>query len=52
LDSSAALRRGPEWQGRIRNKEKRRKLANRFNDTKDPFRIGIVREGDAPEVRG
>jgi type I restriction enzyme R subunit len=35
---------GPEWQQHIRNKEKRRKLANRFKDTKDPFRIVIVRD--------
>ncbi|MEI7681760.1 MAG: type I restriction endonuclease subunit R [Betaproteobacteria bacterium] len=35
---------GPEWQPHIRNKEKRRKLANRFKDNKDPFRIVIVRD--------
>jgi len=35
---------GPEWQHHIRNKEKRRKLANRFKDSKDPFRIVIVRD--------
>jgi type I restriction enzyme R subunit len=35
---------GPEWQPHIRNKEKRRKLANRFKDSKDPFRIVIVRD--------
>jgi type I restriction enzyme R subunit len=35
---------GPEWQPHIRNKEKRRKLANRFKDAKDPFRIVIVRD--------
>ncbi len=35
---------GPEWQPHIRNKEKRRKLANRFKDVKDPFRIVIVRD--------
>ncbi len=29
---------GPEWQPHIRNKEKRRTLANRFKDSKDPFR--------------
>jgi type I restriction enzyme R subunit len=33
-----------EWQQHIRNKEKRRKLANRFKDSKDPFRIVIVRD--------
>jgi len=26
---------GPEWQPHIRNKDKRRKLANRFKDSKD-----------------
>jgi type I restriction enzyme R subunit len=35
---------GPEWQPHIRSKEKRRKLANRFKDPKDPFRIVIVRD--------
>ncbi len=35
---------GPEWQPHIRNKEKRRKLANRFKDSRDPFRIVIVRD--------
>ncbi|MGE0114494.1 MAG: type I restriction endonuclease subunit R [Steroidobacteraceae bacterium] len=35
---------GPNWQPHIRNKEKRRKLANRFKDAKDPFRIVIVRD--------
>ena len=35
---------GPEWQPHIRNKDKRRKLANRFKDNKDPFRIVIVRD--------
>ena len=35
---------GPEWQPHIRNKEKRRKLANRYKDNKDPFRIVIVRD--------
>jgi type I restriction enzyme R subunit len=35
---------GPEWQQHIRNKERRRKLANRFKDSKDPFRIVIVRD--------
>ncbi len=35
---------GPTWQPHIRNKEKRRKLANRFKDSKDPFRIVIVRD--------
>jgi len=34
---------GPGWQPHIRNKEKRRKLANRFKDSKDSFRIA----GDA-----
>ena len=35
---------GPDWQAHIRNKEKRRTLANRFKDSKDPFRIVIVRD--------
>src|SRR6266545_1541286 len=35
---------GPDWQQHIRNKEKRRKLASRFKDSKDPFKIVIVRD--------
>jgi len=35
---------GPDWQPHIRNKKKRRKLANRFKDSKDPFKIVIVRD--------
>ena len=35
---------GPAWQPHIRSKDKRRKLANRFKDSKDPFRIVIVRD--------
>jgi type I restriction enzyme R subunit len=35
---------GPDWQPHIRNKEKRRTLATRFKDAKDPFRIVIVRD--------
>ena len=35
---------GADWQPHIRNKDKRRKLANRFKDPKDPFRIVIVRD--------
>ncbi len=35
---------GAEWQPHIRNKDKRRKLANRFKDSNDPFRIVIVRD--------
>ncbi len=35
---------GPEWQRHIGNKEKRRKLATRFKDAKDPFKIVIVRD--------
>lgn len=35
---------GPEWQQHIRNKLRRRALANRFKDSKDPFRIVIVRD--------
>ena len=35
---------GPEWQPHIRNKTRRRELATRFKDPKDPFRIVIVRD--------
>jgi type I restriction enzyme, R subunit len=35
---------GPSWQPHIRNKDRRRVLANRFKDAKDPFRIVIVRD--------
>jgi type I site-specific restriction-modification system R (restriction) subunit len=35
---------GPDWQPHIRNKEKRRKLAARFKDSKVPFKIVIVRD--------
>jgi type I restriction enzyme R subunit len=35
---------GPDWQQHIRNKEKRRKLAARFKDSKGPFKIVIVRD--------
>jgi len=35
---------GPDWQPHIRNKDKRRKLANRFKDSQDGFRIVIVRD--------
>ncbi|MBP9603179.1 MAG: type I restriction endonuclease subunit R, partial [Chromatiaceae bacterium] len=35
---------GPAWQPHIRGKKKRRTLANRFKDAKDPFRIVIVRD--------
>jgi type I restriction enzyme R subunit len=35
---------GPDWQQHIRNKERRKKLASRFKDAKDPFRIVIVRD--------
>jgi len=35
---------GPAWQPHIRNKSRRRDLANRFKDSKDPFRIVIVRD--------
>ena len=35
---------GPAWQRHIRNKDRRRKLANRFKDPADPFRIVIVRD--------
>ena len=35
---------GPAWQPHIRNKDKRRKLATRFKDSNDSFRIVIVRD--------
>lgn len=35
---------GPDWQQHIRNKSRRRELATRFKDPKDPFRIVIVRD--------
>jgi type I restriction enzyme R subunit len=35
---------GPDWQPHIRNKDRRRRLATRFKDSKDPFRIVIVRD--------
>ena len=35
---------GPAWQPHIRSKDKRRKLATRFKDARDPFRIVIVRD--------
>lgn len=35
---------GPEWQPHIRNKKRRRELASRFKDSKDPFRLVIVRD--------
>lgn len=35
---------GPEWQGHIRNKQRRRELALRFRNPKDPFSIVIVRD--------
>jgi len=34
----------PEWQRHIGNKTQRRELANRFKDSKDPFKIVIVRD--------
>ncbi|MCR9291857.1 MAG: type I restriction endonuclease subunit R [bacterium] len=33
-----------DWQKHIRNKAKRKELASRFKDPKDPFRIVIVRD--------
>jgi type I restriction enzyme R subunit len=33
-----------EWQNHIRNKSRREKLADRFRDAADPFRIVIVRD--------
>ncbi len=35
---------GPEWQPHIRNKQRRRELALRFKDPKDPFSLVIVRD--------
>jgi type I restriction enzyme, R subunit len=35
---------GPDWQPHIRNKQRRRDLANRFKDPKDPFSLVIVRD--------
>ena len=35
---------GPTWQPHIRSKERRRKLAVRFKDSRDGFRIVIVRD--------
>ena len=35
---------GPDWQPHIRSKERRRQLATRFKDPRDPFRIVIVRD--------
>jgi type I restriction enzyme R subunit len=35
---------GPEWQPHIRNKQRRRDLANRFKDPNDPFSLVIVRD--------
>ena len=35
---------GPHWQPHIRSKERRRDLATRFKNSKDPFRIVIVRD--------
>jgi type I restriction enzyme R subunit len=35
---------GPDWQPHIRSKDKRRRLANRFKNANDPFRIVIVRD--------
>ena len=33
-----------QWQPHIRNKERRERLADRFKDPDDPFRIVIVRD--------
>lgn len=33
-----------EWQGHIRNKQRREELAKRFKDPQDPFKIVIVRD--------
>ena len=34
----------PEWQQHIRNKKRRKELAKRFKDDKDPFRVVILRD--------
>ena len=34
----------PEWQGHIRNKQRREALAKRFRDASDPFQIVLVRD--------
>ena len=34
----------PEWQGHIRNKQRRETLAKRFRDAGDPFQIVLVRD--------
>jgi len=33
-----------QWQGHLRNKERREALANRFKDPRDPFKLVIVRD--------
>lgn len=33
-----------EWQNHIRTKDRREKLANRFKDPQDPFKVAIVRD--------
>jgi len=33
-----------EWQNHIRTKDRREKLASRFKDPKDPFKVAIVRD--------
>jgi type I restriction enzyme, R subunit len=34
----------PDWQQHIRNKPRREALANRFRDSKDPFKLVLVRD--------
>ncbi|MYH15305.1 MAG: type I restriction endonuclease subunit R [Gammaproteobacteria bacterium] len=34
----------PEWQGHIRNKQRREALAKRFRDASDPFQVVLVRD--------
>ncbi len=45
---------GPDWQPHIRSKDKRRKLANRFKDAKDPFRTAPMDAAEAsnPTLQG
>ena len=33
-----------DWQSHVRNKQRRREMATRFKDSRDPFRIVIVRD--------
>ena len=39
---------GPTWQKHIGKKRQRRKVANEFNDAKNPFKVVIVRDMRLP----